>query len=62
MITVPTPVIRGMKEHALLPCLFNGLEEYVPQLTIERIAEDRHRVVHEEPALINTYIRECLKD
>jgi pimeloyl-ACP methyl ester carboxylesterase len=60
MINTPTLVIWGMKDHALLPGLLTGLEEYVPNLTIKRIPEGTHQVVHEEPALINKYIREFL--
>jgi pimeloyl-ACP methyl ester carboxylesterase len=60
MVNVPTLVIWGMKDHALLPCLLNGLEEYVPDLTVKRVPEGTHQVVHEEPALINRYMREFL--
>ena len=60
MVNVPTLVIWGMKDHALLPGLLNGLEEYVPDLKIKRIPDGTHQVVHEEPALINKYMREFL--
>jgi pimeloyl-ACP methyl ester carboxylesterase len=60
MINVPVLVIWGMKDHALLPGLLNGLEEYVPDLRVKRVPEGTHQVVHEEPELINKYMREFL--
>jgi len=60
MVNVPTLVIWGMKDHALLPGLLNGLEEYVPDLRVKRVPEGTHQVVHEEPELINKYMREFL--
>ncbi|MCX6004510.1 MAG: alpha/beta hydrolase [Chloroflexi bacterium] len=60
MVNMPTLVIWGMKDHALLPGLLNGLEQYVPDMRIKRVPNGTHQVIHEEPALVNGYIREFL--
>lgn len=53
----PTLVIWGMADEALLPRLLEGLDEYVPELRIERVEEGSHWVVHEQPARVNALIR-----
>ena len=60
-IRVPTLVIWGEKDTALLTGNLVGLETYVSDLTIKRIPEGSHWVVHEEPELINSYIREFIR-
>src|SRR6185295_903159 len=60
-IAVPTLVIWGEKDTALLTGNLEGLDQYVPQLTIKRIPEGTHWVIHEQPALINQYIHEFIK-
>ncbi len=59
-VAVPTLVIWGMKDEALLPQNLTGLGQYVPDLTIERIDEGTHWVVHELPERINALIRSFL--
>ena len=51
-VRVPTLVLWADADIALLPVLLDGLDEYVPQLSVVRIAEATHWVVHEQPALI----------
>jgi pimeloyl-ACP methyl ester carboxylesterase len=60
MVRVPTLVIWGMRDHALLPCLLDGLEECVPDLRIERIEDGSHWVVHEQPERVNALLRAFL--
>ena len=60
MVRVPTLVIWGEKDTALLPQNLDGLERYVPDLTIQRIPDGTHWVIHEQPALVNRLIREFL--
>ena len=60
MINIPTLVIWGMKDHALLPGLLNGLDEFVPGVRIRRIDKGTHQVVLEEPALVTAYIKEFI--
>ncbi len=57
MVRVPTLVIWGEADTALLPSLLDGLEQYVTDLTIKRIANGSHWVIHEQPEVVNQYIR-----
>ena len=59
-VKVPTLVIWGEKDTALLTGNLDGLDKFVPQLTVKRIADGTHWVIHEQPALINRYIREFI--
>ena len=59
-VMVPTLVIWGEKDTALLTGNLNGLETMVPRLTIKRIPDGTHWVLHEKPELVNRYIREFL--
>ncbi len=61
-VTVPTLVIWGEKDTALLMGNIEGLDEFVENLTIKRVPDATHWVIHEEPALINGYIREFIID
>ncbi len=60
-VLVPTLVIWGEQDTALLTGNLNGLDQFVPDLTIRRIPDGSHWVVHEQPALVNHYIREFLQ-
>lgn len=60
-VKVPTLVIWGEKDTALLTGNLEGLDKFVPNLTIKRIPEGTHWVIHEKPALVNSYIREFIK-
>ena len=60
-VTVPTLVIWGEKDRWLLTGNLEGLEKYVPNLTIKRIPDGSHWVIHEKPALVNSYIREFIE-
>jgi pimeloyl-ACP methyl ester carboxylesterase len=59
-IKPPTLVIWGEKDTALLTGNLDGLEEFVPHLTVKRIPDGTHWVIHEKPAEVNGYIREFL--
>ena len=54
MLTVdlPTLVLWGMQDAALLPELLEGLEDYVPRLTVEKVPDASHWIVHEQPMLV----------
>jgi epoxide hydrolase 4 len=49
-IETPTLVIWGEKDTALLTGNLNGLDEYVKSLTVRRIADGTHWVIHEKTA------------
>ncbi len=57
-VKVPTMVIWGEKDEALLTGNLIGLEAFVSDLTIRRIAEGTHWVIHEYPEEISRLIRE----
>jgi epoxide hydrolase 4 len=57
VVRVPTLVIWGEKDPALPPANLEGLPPYVPQLTIQRIPDGSHWVIHQKPAEVNGYIR-----
>lgn len=59
-VRVPTLVIWGEQDTALLPGNLDGLENYVPNLTLRRIPDAGHWVVHEQPGVVNGYIREFI--
>lgn len=48
-ISVPTLVLWGLGDTALPPELIEGLEDYIPRLTLERVPEATHWIVHEQP-------------
>jgi len=60
-VRVPTLVIWGEKDRWLLTGNLEGLDKYVPNLTVKRIPDGSHWVIHEKPALINSYIREFIE-
>jgi pimeloyl-ACP methyl ester carboxylesterase len=61
MVKVPTLVIWGEKDTALLTQNLDGLDQFVPQLTIKRIPDGTHWVIHEKRDEVNADIREFLR-
>jgi len=59
-VKVPTLVIWGEKDTALLTSNLDGLDQFVPSLTIKRIPEGTHWVIHEKVAEVNGYIRDFI--
>lgn len=59
-VRVPTLVIWGMQDEALLPKQIEGLDEYVLDLKLERIEDGTHWVVHEQPGRVNKLIRDFI--
>ena len=55
-INVPTLLLWGLKDVALLPSLNEGLSEHIPQLTYVPIEEGSHWVVHEHPHIVQREI------
>jgi pimeloyl-ACP methyl ester carboxylesterase len=60
-VKIPTLVIWGEQDKWLLTGNLESLEKYVPNLTIRRIPDGSHWVIHEKPALVNSYIREFIE-
>ena len=63
VVSVPTLVIWGMNDSALPPGLLNGLEAWVPRLTLHREPDASHWIVHEMPdrvaSVIEAYLRQA---
>jgi epoxide hydrolase 4 len=57
-VNVPTLVIWGANDAALLPTLTRGLSEWVPRLRVEIVPGAGHWVPYEEPEIVNSLIRE----
>ncbi len=54
---VPTLVIWGLRDPAMLAGLLDGLEAYVQDLTVLRLDEAGHYPMRSHPALVNNAIR-----
>lgn len=59
-VRVPTQVIWGERDHALLPGILDGLDRHVDDLRIDRIPDASHWVVHERSARVNELIERFL--
>jgi pimeloyl-ACP methyl ester carboxylesterase len=55
-VRVPTTVLWGERDHALLTGLLDGLERWVPDLRVVRAPEASHWIVHEQPTLVTKEI------
>ena len=51
-VDIPTLVLWGMNDIALGPELVEGLDDYVRQLTLERVEAVGHWIIHERPEFI----------
>ena len=60
IVRVPTLVIWGEKDTALLTGNLNGLDQVVPKLTVKRIPDGTHWIPREKAADVNRLIREFL--
>ncbi|WP_380873846.1 epoxide hydrolase [Sphingomonas sp. DBB INV C78] len=61
-LAMPTLVIWGMRDKALLPCQLDGLEDAVPDLRIVAVADAGHFVPWEKPAAVTAAIRAFLAE
>ena len=57
-VQIPTCVIWAMQDIALPPSLIEGLEAYIPHLTLHRVADGTHWLVHEQPQLVARYLED----
>lgn len=60
-IGVPTQVIWGTDDVALVPELASGLEEWVPDVRVERLTGVSHWVQEETPKTTTTILRDFLR-
>lgn len=57
IIEVPTVLIHGMKDIAVLPSVLDDLNEYVKDITIIKAENASHWVMHDVPELISRSIK-----
>lgn len=59
-VRLPTTVLWGERDGALLPGLLDGLERWVPDLRLVRVPDASHWIAHERPALVTEEILRAL--
>ena len=59
-VRLPTTVLWGDGDLALLPGLLDGLQHWVPQLQLQRVPQATHWIVHEQPGLVADLVRGLL--
>jgi pimeloyl-ACP methyl ester carboxylesterase len=59
-VTVPHLVIWGEADEALRPVCLEGLERFARNLTIERVPDAGHWILHEQPEAVARIVREFL--
>jgi len=60
-VNVPTLVVWGLGDTALPEALLDGLDDFVPDVRIERVPKATHWIVHEQPRLVSALIGSFLK-
>jgi len=60
-VDVPTLVIWGMEDTALLPSNMDGLDAYVADLTLEEVPDATHWIAHEVPGRVAGSIRDFVE-
>jgi epoxide hydrolase 4 len=60
-VPVPTTVLWGEADAALLPGLLDGLERWVPSLRVHRVPAASHWIVHEQPEHLAALITQVLQ-
>ena len=60
-VQVPTLVLWGMADPALLPGLLDGLPGWVPQLQLQQVEGASHWIVHELPERVATELQRFLQ-
>jgi pimeloyl-ACP methyl ester carboxylesterase len=59
-VDVPTLVLWGMQDPAMLPGQLDNLHDYAPNATVVRIEDAGHRPMQSHPMLVNRAIRDFL--
>ena len=60
-VEIPTTVLWGERDQALLPSLLEGLEQWVPRLQVHRVSDASHWLIHEQPHLVVNTVRALLE-
>ena len=61
-VGIPTLVLWGMDDVALPAELIDGLDQYIPNLTLEKVEGANHWIVHERPAFVADRLAHFLRD
>ena len=61
-IDLPTLLVWGERDRYLVPELTTGLEQWVLDLTVERLPEASHWVQHDEPGRVNDLLIRFLRE
>jgi epoxide hydrolase 4 len=59
-VDLPTLVIWAMNDVALPPELIDGLDDYIPKLTLKKVHNSTHWIIHEQPQLVIGYLQDFL--
>jgi epoxide hydrolase 4 len=59
-VRVPTTIVWGLQDHALLPGLLDGLGQWVMPLQVQRVPDASHWIVHERPDVVSRAITAAL--
>jgi pimeloyl-ACP methyl ester carboxylesterase len=60
-VRVPTTLLWGAQDKALLPVLLQDLERWVPQLDLQPVPEASHWIVHEQPPRVVAAVQAALR-
>ena len=60
-VRVPTLVIWGEQDRALLPSILDGIGEVVENVEVVRVSDATHWVMDEKPDLVNREIRRFIE-
>jgi pimeloyl-ACP methyl ester carboxylesterase len=61
-VNIPTCVIWALQDIALPAGLIEGLDAFVPKLTLHKVADGTHWLVHEQPALVAGLLGDFLNE
>jgi pimeloyl-ACP methyl ester carboxylesterase len=62
MVRVPTLLLWGERDSALLTGCLEGLEQCVPDLNLVRVTDASHWIVHEKPELVCSEIEKFVRE
>ena len=61
-LTVPVRVLWGEQDRALRPALIAELDRFVADLSVTRVPDASHWIVHEQPQRVNDWLAGCLAE
>ena len=61
-VNLPTCVIWAMQDIALPASLIDGLDTYIPNMRLHRVADGTHWLVHEQAALVAAYLQDFFNE